>query len=143
MPWQQNCQKAHIGKVYFDAQKAHRPQKSVRFFFWNYTKKIASAAEVWYNKNAKNIDVSRLSAFFESVISMNKRFDAAHQILTGGQGVVSSSLATRTSKSPETAMVSGLSVFVLKLKVFRRSESVRNWHNVCEPNNRYASIYGE
>ena len=37
--------------------------------------------------------------FCESVISMNKRFDAAHQILTGGQGVVSSSLATRTTKS--------------------------------------------
>jgi len=52
--------------------------------------------------------------FCESVISMNKRFDAAHQILTGGQGVVSSSLATRTSKKPETAMVSGFSVFVLK-----------------------------
>ena len=31
--------------------------------------------------------------------------------LTGGQGVVSSSLATRTSKSPETATVSGLSDF--------------------------------
>ena len=46
--------------------------------------------------------------------------------LTGGQGVVSSSLATRTSKSPETAMVSGLSVFVLKLKMPRCSESVRN-----------------
>ena len=40
--------------------------------------------------------------FCESVISMNKRFDAAHQILTGGQGVVSSSLATRTSKKLET-----------------------------------------
>ena len=33
--------------------------------------------------------------------------------LTGGQGVVSSSLATRTSKSPETAMVSGLLFFAL------------------------------
>ena len=42
----------------------------MRFFFWNCTKKIASAAEVWYNKSVKNIDVSRLSAFFESVISM-------------------------------------------------------------------------
>lgn len=37
--------------------------------------------------------------FYESVISMNKRFDAAHQILTGCQGVVSSSLATRTMRS--------------------------------------------
>ena len=31
---------------------------------------------------------------------------------TGGQGVVSSSLATRTSKKPETAMVSGFSVLL-------------------------------
>ena len=31
--------------------------------------------------------------------------------MTGGQGVVSSSLATRTRKSPETEMVSGLSAF--------------------------------
>lgn len=23
LPWQQNCQKVHIGKEYFDAQKAH------------------------------------------------------------------------------------------------------------------------
>ena len=54
--------------------------------------------------------------FFESVISMNKRFDAAHQILTGGQGVVSSSLATRTSKSPETAMASELFVSILEVR---------------------------
>ena len=110
MPWQQNCQKVHIGKEYFDAQKAHRPQKSVRFFFWNYTKKIASAAEVWYNKNAKNIDVSRLSAFWESVISMNKRFDAAHQILTGGQGGVSLSFAAQTKN--RQVSVRNLSIFL-------------------------------
>ena len=51
--------------------------------------------------------------------------------LTGGQGVVSSSLATRTSKSPETAMVSGLSVFAQKNTVAKCSESVRNQQNIC------------
>lgn len=48
--------------MFFDAQKAHRLQKSVRFFFWNAQIIIASAAGEWYNKSAKNIDVSRLSA---------------------------------------------------------------------------------
>jgi len=56
--------------------------------------------------------------FFESVISMNKRFDAAHQILTGGQGVVSSSLATRTTS--EQALYRLLRFFFAKIRAHSR-----------------------
>lgn len=50
---------------FLDAQKAHRLQKSVRFFVWNAQIIIASAAGEWYNKSTKNIDVSRISAYLK------------------------------------------------------------------------------
>ena len=51
--------------------------------------------------------------------------------LTGGQGVVSSSLATRTSKKPETATVSGFSVlFLIWIDNAKAEKAYKKAHNI-------------
>lgn len=54
----------------FDAQKAHRLQKPVRFFFWNAQIIVAPAAGEWYNESTKNIDVSRLSTYLSERLKL-------------------------------------------------------------------------
>ena len=57
------------------------------FFFWNAQIIIASTAGEWYNKNTKNIDVSRLSAYLRKrVLGGISPFDAQHQSNWGSRG---------------------------------------------------------